>query len=332
MLQKILDNIYKIEVPMRDGALNFLNAYLILGERNLLIDTGFDRDEAYRTITEALDRLGASMENTDIFLTHMHPDHAELAGRLAVKDTKVYLGTRDAKLLNESEKTFSVRMQNPEKKGFPPEVIADYARSFAKRRPFSSAKKCAYTEVFDGDILEYGGYRLRCIDCAGHSPGQTCLYIDERKLFFCGDHILFDITPNVSSWEDNVNPLKDYIKNLEKLKAYEIEIILPAHRGVTCGAHERIDEIIAHHHERLDELLEVLRKNGPLSTYEIASRLTWNTPCTWEEMPTFQKYSAVGEVVAHLAFLLDKGLVEKEIQQGVNLYSVRAVVSPAPCR
>mgnify|MGYP001099898563 CR=1 FL=1 len=325
MLQRVLDNIYKIDVPMRDGALNCLNAYFIQGERNLLIDTGFDREESYKTITGALNRLETSMENTDIFLTHMHPDHAELAGRLAGIETRIYIGEKDAKLLNESEKTFSIRRRNPEMKGFPPEVAADYERTYALRRPFSG-KRCTYTEVLDGDILEYGGYRLRCIDCAGHSPGQTCLYIEEKKLLFCGDHILFDITPNVSSWEDDINPLKDYIKNLEKLKAYDIEIVLPAHRGVTCSAHERIDEIIAHHNERLDELLCVLKENGELNTYEIASRLTWNTPCNWRDMPTFQKYSAVGEVVAHLAFLLDRGLIEKRVEQGVNLYSARAGV------
>ena len=67
MLQRVLDNIYKIDVPMRDGALNCLNAYFIQGERNLLIDTGFDREESYKTITGALNRLETSMENTDIF-------------------------------------------------------------------------------------------------------------------------------------------------------------------------------------------------------------------------------------------------------------------------
>lgn len=322
MIQKVFDNIYKIEVPMRDGALNCLNAYLILGERNLLIDTGFDRDETYKTITGALCELGTSMEDTDIFLTHMHPDHAELAGRLAGKNTRVYIGAEDAKLLNDREKTFNVRRQNPSSKGFPPGVAVDYERIHALRSPFSRSASCTYTEVNDGDVLEYGGYKLRCIDCAGHSPGQTCLYIEDIKLLFCGDHILFDITPNVSSWDDEVNPLKDYTENLKKLKAYDIEIILPAHRGVTCSAHERIDQILAHHNERLDELMEVLRKNGASSPYDIASALTWNTFCTWDDMPTFQKYSAVGEVIAHLAFLLDSGLIDKSVDGGVDLYSL----------
>ena len=61
-----------------------------------------------------------------------------------------------------------------------------------------------------------------------------------------------------------------------------------------------------------------------MSAYQIASSLTWNTSCSWEEMPTFQKYSAVGEVVAHLNYLLDKGLIEKRVDEGVNLYSVHA--------
>ncbi len=321
MIEKMTDNIYKIEVPMK-GALAGLNAYFILGRggRNLLIDTGFDLEEPFRVITEALSSFETSMENTDIFLTHMHPDHAELAGRLAGENTKVYIGAADAALLNNSKKTFDVRRRDPKSKGFPSDVIIDYERIHALKTPFSLHSGCVYTEVYNGDILEYGGYKLRCIDCAGHSPGQTCLYIKEKKLLFAGDHILYDITPNVSAWEDGQNPLESYLKNLEKLKALDIETALPAHRGITCGPKERIDQIIDHHNERLEEIIDALGKKGSMNPYEIASSLKWNTACSWEELPPFQKYSAVGEVFAHLTYLMNQGRVEREIIDGVYVY------------
>ncbi len=323
MTEKIMDNIYKIEVPM-NNALTCLNAYLILGRggRNLLIDTGFDRDEPYRVVTEALRSFNASMENTDIFLTHMHPDHAELAGRLAGENTKVYIGAADAALLNDRHRTFDVRLREPKSKGFPADVIIDYERIHALKTPFSLHGGCVYTEVRDGDILEYGGYKIRCIDCAGHSPGQTCLYIAEKKLLFAGDHILYDITPNVSAWVDGQNPLEAYIKNLEKLKALDMEIALPAHRGITCGPKERIDQIIVHHNERLEEIIDALSHSGSMNPYEIASKLTWNTPCTWDELPPFQKYSAVGEVFAHLSYLMSRGRVERDIKDGIYIYKI----------
>ncbi len=321
MIEKITDNIYKIEVPMKN-ALNCLNAYLILGKggRNLLVDTGFDRDEPYRVITEALNSFNTSMENTDIFLTHMHPDHAELAGRLACENTKVYIGKADAALLNNRHKTFDARLKDPKSKGFPADIIIDYERIHALKTPFSLHGGCTYTEVCDGDMLEYGGYKLRCIDCAGHSPGQTCLYIEEKKLLFAGDHILYDITPNVSTWADGPNPLVDYLKNLEKLKELDIETALPAHRGITCAPKERIDQIINHHKERLEEIIDALSRNGAMSPYEIASSVKWNTACSWDELPPFQKYSAVGEVFAHLAYLVSRGLVERDIIDGVYVY------------
>lgn len=334
MTEKILENIYKIEVPMGKGALNCLNAYLILGERNLLIDTGFDREEPYRVVTGALEELGTSMEHTDIFLTHMHPDHAELAGRLAQKNTKVYIGAADAALLSDRQKTFNVRSRDPASKGFPADVVIDYERIHALRTPFDK-HCCDYTEVHDGDILEYGGYKIECIDCAGHSPGQICLFIAEKKLLFAGDHILYDITPNVSSWDDGINPLEDYIRNLKKLKNLDIEIALPAHRSITCGAKERIDQILVHHNERLEEVIDKLDRNGAMSPYAIASALKWNTESTWEELPAFQKYSAVGEVIAHLAYLMSWGRVDKEIIDSVSLYSKRILLSKHykfPCR
>ena len=320
MAQNITDNIYKIEVPMKNK-LTCLNAYFILGRggRNLLIDTGFDLDEPYRVVTGALKELGTSMADTDIFLTHMHPDHAELASRLATESTKVYIGKADATLLRDTKNTFNDKLRDPRSKGFPPDVIIDYERIHALKTPFALHGGCDYTDVCDGDVLEYGGWKLRCIDCAGHSPGQTCLYIAEKKLLFAGDHILYDITPNVSAWTDEANPLKNYLKNLEKLKSLDIETALPAHRGITCAPKERIDQIIAHHNERLDETVDAIKRGGLMTPYAIASELTWNIPCPWNELPPFQKYSAVGEVFAHLNYLLSVGTISKApIKQSRN--------------
>lgn len=77
MYTHIEENIYSIFVPLPGNPLKNLNAYLIKSEsgRNLLIDTGFRQDECRQALLAGLDELGVSMENTDIFLTHMHSDH-----------------------------------------------------------------------------------------------------------------------------------------------------------------------------------------------------------------------------------------------------------------
>ena len=100
MYTHIEENIYSIFVPLPGNPLKNLNAYLIKSEsgRNLLIDTGFRQDECRQALLAGLDELGVSMENTDIFLTHMHSDHTGLAAELAAPETRVYINREDGDL------------------------------------------------------------------------------------------------------------------------------------------------------------------------------------------------------------------------------------------
>lgn len=46
MIEKILPNLYKIEIPLPRNPLKALNCYVFKDkERNLIVDTGFDREE-----------------------------------------------------------------------------------------------------------------------------------------------------------------------------------------------------------------------------------------------------------------------------------------------
>ena len=46
MVQKIESNLYKLEIPLPANPLKSVNCYLIKGpDRNLLVDTGMNRDE-----------------------------------------------------------------------------------------------------------------------------------------------------------------------------------------------------------------------------------------------------------------------------------------------
>lgn len=71
-------------MPLPGNPLKNLNAYLIQGPRNLLVDTGFRQEECRTALTAGLAELGVDMASTDIFLTHLHSDHAGLASRIAL--------------------------------------------------------------------------------------------------------------------------------------------------------------------------------------------------------------------------------------------------------
>ena len=78
-------------------------------------------------------------------------------------------------------------------------------------------------------MLEYGGYRLKAILTPGHTPGHMCLYDEEKKIFFCGDHILGTITPNITIELGADNPLQSYLDSLAKVEKLDVDLLLTAH-------------------------------------------------------------------------------------------------------
>ena len=79
MPEEIRKNLYRVPVPLPGNPLKNLNAYLIRGPRNLLVDTGFRQEACRQALAAGLAELEVSMADTDIFLTHLHSDHAGLA-------------------------------------------------------------------------------------------------------------------------------------------------------------------------------------------------------------------------------------------------------------
>jgi glyoxylase-like metal-dependent hydrolase (beta-lactamase superfamily II) len=304
---------------MKVGLLDSLNAYLILGERSLLIDTGYDKEEIAGILNDSLCELGTSLERTDIFLTHLHPDHAELATRFAAEGKQIMLGAYEADILNGKRPRPEAGTEGLRRLGFSDEFVEAFFRMVNKKRAPDGQNR--FIGLNEGNTLEYGGHKLRCVGISGHSPGQMGLYIAEKKMFFSGDHILYGVTPSVSAWNDEPNPLKLYIKNLEKLKSMEIETILPGHRSQTCPVNQRIEQIIARHHKKIEETLSLMKDSGARSPFEIASVITWNTH--WEKLSTFQQFSAVSEVAVKLEYLLSQGLVEKSLINGVGFFSAK---------
>ena len=81
MVTQVAPNLYRIPVPLPGNPLRNLNAYLIRGDRNLLVDTGFRQEECRTALKAGLAELGVDMADTDIFLTHLHSDHSPVRRR-----------------------------------------------------------------------------------------------------------------------------------------------------------------------------------------------------------------------------------------------------------
>lgn len=324
MYTHIEDNIYTIPVPLPNNPLRQLNSYVIKGEgRNLVIDTGFKLEECRKALCDGLEELGVDMNCTDIFLTHLHSDHSGLAAELATQSSKIYISRADGELLTLSLTQGLGRVEEYRSYGFSEKELENFwenpSMKYRQESPFN------FTYVADGDVLTYGGRRMEVIFTPGHTPGHVCLYDRANKVMFLGDHVLFNITPNITTWPFFEDPLGHYVHSLMDISIYDVRLPLPAHRGVNGTMAERIGTIIEHHGARIREMLDILTERPGLTPYDLSGMMTWRVhgkTNSWADFPLNQKWFAVGETAAHLDYLLKRGRVRREFDGRCWHYSV----------
>ena len=315
MLTKIAENIYKKVVPLPNNPLREINAYIITGQKpgdkSLLIDTGFNRPECEEALHSAFDEL--KIDKVDVFITHLHSDHCGLVPKFAKKDSIIYSGETDGELMNfEAGNLYWAILDDLFIKfGFPK---AEFGRNtdIHPGRKYVHDSKINFTYVDEDDILEYGGYRLSPVLTPGHTPGHMGLYDKEKKIYFCGDHILGTITPNITIELGADNPLKDYLDSLAKVEKLGVDLLLTAHGTPVEDMHARIKELFKHHEERLAEAESILGSEWK-TPYEVARDMTWEIDCrNWDEFPAPQKWFATGEAISHLQYMYYSGRILRD--------------------
>ncbi|MFR4699407.1 MAG: hypothetical protein ACLUAV_03415 [Christensenellaceae bacterium] len=113
----------------------------------------------------------------------------------------------------------------------------------------------------------------------------------------------------------------DYLDSLRKIRSLDIQLCLSGHRESAAPANERIDEILAHHDRRLNNILDILSRRPCISAYETASHMTWNMRGkSWREFPPAQKWFAVGETISHLEYLRIRKRISCKMQDGILVW------------
>lgn len=325
-VEKIREGLWTFPVVLPDNPLKWLNCYVIKGNdggRNLLIDTGFNRPECLASLKEGMETLGLMPEMTDVFMTHLHSDHTGNAAWLQSIGCRLVMSKYEYYLLfgEESGKRWEINKKRALREGVDPETLSlIYFNNPAVL--YRTARFTADITVDEGDTLSYGDFTLQCIETPGHTPGHMCLYEPEKKIMFLGDHVLFDITPNICAWPVMEDSLGSYIDSLHKLLAYEINLALPAHRNTgNISTQERIEKLLEHHKRRLAETERIINESGPIDAYSIAAQMTWKIRArNWDEFPPGQKWFAFGETLAHLDYLVKRGsILRKEDAESGNI-------------
>ena len=320
---QITDNLFSFSIPLPENPLKWLNCYVIKGgkDRDLLIDTGFRRDECREALLSGMRELKLKPETTDVFLTHLHSDHSGNAATLQKMGCRLLMGKRDYGIISGKIGTgWHGLKERMLQEGMPAEVL-DMVFHNNPAVLYAPEHFSAET-VSEGDVLSHGNYELHVLNMAGHTPGQLCLYEPGKKIMFTADHVLFDITPNICYWQTMQDALGVYLDNLKKMNAYDVELALPAHRNTgNLTLQQRIGSLIRHHEARLAETNRIIKENPGSTGYEIAGRMTWKIRArNWEEFPPGQKWFAMGEAFAHLDYLLYRGSIRYEHREGIRYY------------
>ncbi|MEM0332499.1 MAG: MBL fold metallo-hydrolase [Archaeoglobaceae archaeon] len=307
MFEELMENFYRIQVPLPQNPLKSVNCYLIKDDPPVLIDTGMNREECFETIKTAIESFGKPL----VVATHLHADHLGLAGRIA--DT-VYMSEEEVKYLEKLKnlefwiKTIKFYIAS----GFPAELARLVSSVHPGIKFFAQPKEFRCV-----DSINAGGYEFEVIITPGHTPGHLCLYERSERVLISGDHVLFDVTPNIGWWPHFEDPLGAYIESLKKTRSLDARIVYPGHRKESKRLKERIDELIEHHKKRLEEVLSAL--NDKKTAWEVAQKVSWDIKFeSWSKLPLMQKWFAVSETIAHLEHLVTIG--EAERVEGESVY------------
>lgn len=196
----------------------------------ILIETG--PDSTFPKLEKSLNELGYSTEDIrNVFVTHVHLDHAGAAWRFAETGATIYVHPFGAKHLADPTKlTASARMIYKEQ----------MEQLWGQIQPIP--KEHIYT-IEDGEILKIGGAKIKALETLGHASHHHSYLID--GVLFVGDigGTRIDngpVLPQTPPPDVNVEFCQQSIKKIQEVNP---EIIYPTHFGKSAGVKEHLEEL-----------------------------------------------------------------------------------------
>ena len=269
-----------IKLPLGNKSyLQDVTVYLIKRRDGyILLDAGLNTDEAFSSMGEAFSRIGCNPQDIrDIYITHYHLDHCGLATRLKdLSAASIYMTKEDKEILDFLK---AYLHECAEKMGEffgsfgVPQTTIDYLK-----KELASYKQLLIGPdrihfISDGEKIETATGQLEVVSTPGHTPGHISFLLPKKRILFGGDFILRDEFPHVGIYPHTIkyNPLKDYLKTLEKVKAMDISVILPSHGEPIYDPGRRIEDVMAFIRHKIEDVLRLLKK-GPLTLSQVCDQ------------------------------------------------------------
>ncbi|MFC6081539.1 MBL fold metallo-hydrolase [Sphaerisporangium aureirubrum] len=301
--------VWSVPVPIPGNPLGYTLVYAVESPGGIvLIDAGWNHEDAWTALRDGLATVGVNVSDLrGVVVTHYHPDHAGLAGRvreesggwIAMHQADADLVRLYRELAGDDGRHLQVEMMRKAGAGADAEAMVTADRPIPPAQPD--------VELQDHDLIDLPGRPLRAIWTPGHTPGHLCLHLEDTDRMFTGDHVLPGITPHIGIYpydRSDTDPLTDYLASLDRLSVYTTTEALPAHEWTFPDVATRAAEIHQHHEQKLITL-EALLTPTPHTIWQIAEKMTWNRP--WPDLTPIQRGLAAGEAAAHLRTLESRG-------------------------
>ncbi|HET8729055.1 MAG TPA: MBL fold metallo-hydrolase [Alphaproteobacteria bacterium] len=315
---EVAPGIHWVRMPL-PFALDHVNLWLIEdGDGWTMIDTGLADDRTRANWRTVLKGPAAGRAVARLLATHFHPDHAGLAGWFQEETGAPLLMSRvewlTGRMLSIADDAAAgdagafFRSQG---------LAAEKADGMTRRgnvyRQRVTPLPPVYQRLAEGDVVQIGGRPWRVMIGTGHAPEHVCLYCEPLNVLIAGDQILPRITPNVSVhwYEPLANPLAGFLASSERFaKLPKDVLVLPSHGKPFRGLRQRLAGLEHHHAERLAEVAAACAE--PRTAADLLPVL-FRRP-----LDDHQLAFAMGEAVAHLAYLAEDGtLIRHRDREGV---------------
>ncbi|MFN2593295.1 MAG: MBL fold metallo-hydrolase [Actinomycetota bacterium] len=306
--------VFRLVLPLPFPGLDRVNAYLLADDdAPVLVDCGIyspseDSDHGWDDLVVAVAACDVDVHDiARLVVTHPHIDHYGMAARL-VKETgcEVWMheaAHEDLEVYEHPEEVIERVRHMLSEHGVPPDELEELT-AFENWRPYVSGIVEATTQLKGGEAFTTGGREWQIVWTPGHARAHVCLWTADDSTLISGDHLLPSITPHIDyEGGDDEDPLGDFLASLERIEELAPKLVLPGHGRPFDDGAERARAIARHHDRRLGAIIQVIRRN-PASAREITDEIFGTT------LLNFQRRLAMGEALAHLAYLQRRGEVE----------------------
>ncbi|MFS8100652.1 MBL fold metallo-hydrolase [Lentzea alba] len=321
---EVAPGVHRIPLPLPNDGLRAVNVYAIEdGDGLVMVDSGWALDEARDQLEAALGTLNKGFEDIKRFLvTHVHRDHFTMAVALRrMFGAKIGLGLGEQPSLRhilhgqEDQHVDDLRKWGAAELAETWIKIMHHVNRDDALRDYEEPDEWLTPATID---LEHR--RLEVVPTPGHTRGHVVFVDHTAKVLFSGDHVLPHITPSIGFEPLRPElPLGDYMTSLRLTRELPDLKLLPAHGPVTDSSHARVDELLHHHEQRLEEILKAV--SG--SAFETARKIGWTRrQRRFDDLDMFNQVLAIGETAAHLDVLVERGELTRTVNAGVLEYHV----------